>query len=68
MYKEPECDETDIRLRDGRTPADGRVEVCLNGHWGSFCVDTWDDIDAKVVCRQLGYYDGSKLQSAIPCT
>ena len=50
-----ECNETDIRLVDGRTPDDGRVEVCLNGQWGSVCYDRWDTRDATVACRQLGY-------------
>ena len=65
IYIEPECDETDIRLCDGRTTAEGRVEVCLNGHWGSVCLDGWDVIDAAVVCRQLGY-GGSRSQSSYP--
>ena len=57
---EPECNETDVRLEDGTTKADGRVEICLDGLWGSVCDSGWDSRDARVVCRQLGH-DGGKF-------
>ena len=53
-YTEPEIG---IRLVEGSSAYQGTVEVNFNGKWGSICDDSWDNNDARVVCRQLGFPD-----------
>ena len=53
---ESDCKDGEVRLADGH-PTKGRVEICVRGVWGTVCGNSWDDSDARVVCRQLGFVD-----------
>jgi hypothetical protein len=45
----------EMRLVNGGSSLEGRLEVCLNGVWGTICDQSWDDRDAGVACSQIGY-------------
>ena len=50
-----ECSDDSLRLRGSSVARQGRVEICVEGRWGTVCDTGWDSRDAGVVCRQLGY-------------
>jgi len=44
-----------VRLVGGSSPRQGRLELNVNGTWGTVCRVGFDDTAARVVCRMLGY-------------
>ena len=62
------CRHGSVRLVDGLTSYDGRLEFCAHGRWGRVCnsLNFWGPDNAKVVCRQLGFPERG-VNSALFC-
>ena len=55
------CAQGEVRLVNGTSDLEGRVEICLNNEWGTVCDEMWDTTDAAVVCRHLGLATTGKI-------
>ena len=53
LYVIESCPEGEIRLRG--SGSGGRVEICTEQSWTTVCDAYWDNQDASVLCRQLGF-------------
>ena len=49
------CTHGAVRLIGGAYSFEGRVEVCVNGLWGTVCHDLWSSTDAALGCKFFGY-------------
>lgn len=56
-----QCSEGEVRLVNGNFTC-GRVEVCINGTWGTVCSNNFDLTDSQVVCQQLEAGSGKSQQ------
>ena len=59
-----ECFNGSIRLVEGSTIRDGRLEVCTAGCWTGVCISEhgWSAQDATVACTQLQLnFSGEKI-------
>lgn len=49
-----------VRLSEGESPLEGRLEVYHAGVWGTVCGRNWGPNNADVVCQQLGFFRAVK--------
>ena len=47
------CTNGNVRLTNGTTANEGRVEYCYEGEWTPFC--EMSIATASVICNELGY-------------
>ena len=56
----------DLRIQDGPSDNEGRLEIFHDGEWGGVCDDFFRDVDAGVACRQMGHSSGRVLSEGNP--
>ena len=61
------CSNGDIRLVNGTTVLEGRLEICINNAWGTVCSQGFTADDAEVVCQQLKLPFNSVFNSGSSC-
>ena len=49
------CSDGQIRLREGSSENEGRVEICSNQRWETISDGLWGDYETEVACNALGY-------------
>ena len=55
------CSDWDLRLVDGDSDNEGRLEICYNNAWSTACGGRqWDEDFTEDVCRELGYVASGK--------
>lgn len=60
------CEDGEVKLLEGQSMYEGRVEVCFNNKFSTVCDRNWDINDATVVCNQLNFtVGGSKWETKL---
>ena len=60
-----DCVSGEVRLSGSSNSNEGRVEVCFNGVWGTISSTNFGEQEAKIVCKQSGFFEYCKLLIAL---
>ena len=63
------CNDGDVRLVEGHSAYEGRVEVCLSQRWGTVSSSGWSEYNSEVICKYLGFNSNGieQLNESILC-
>ena len=61
LYISLSCTGNDVRLFNGYNESEGQLSMCVNGEFHAVCSAGFDVNDARVVCKDLGYHNTSKI-------
>ncbi|KAH3847501.1 hypothetical protein DPMN_089824 [Dreissena polymorpha] len=54
----------EIRLVDGNSTFDGRVEIKVFNTWGTVCNDLFGIEEANVICKMIGFYSAEGFRTS----
>ena len=50
-----ECNDGDVKFKNGASASRGEVEFCHEGRWMSVCNNGWGISETRAVCHQLKF-------------
>ena len=60
-----QCIDGDLRFVEEGTDR-GPLLICFRSLWHETCSSSFNEVDARIACRQLGFVEGSML--GLHCT
>ena len=58
-----DCFDGEVRLVEGESEWEGRLEVCFSRRWGTVSSDGWTQTNTQVVCNDLGYLPDTSISA-----
>ena len=67
MFAAP-CQDGEVRLVEGETEMEGRLEICFGQRWGTVSVDGLSEAVSQVICGDLGYETSNNGTHFLQCS